>query len=79
MQILRTDCVKVFYFQGPLFTAPSLSELGYLLEDSHFKKKDFFLGGGGTSPTPTGGRKSFSAITEDDRHGVYKYTQAESC
>ena len=44
MQILRTDCVKVFYFQGPLFTPPSPSELGYLLEDSHFKKKDFFFG-----------------------------------
>lgn len=43
MQILRTDCVKVFYFQGPPFTSPSPSELGYLLEDSHFKKKDFFF------------------------------------
>lgn len=61
MQILRTDCVKVFYFQGPLFTAPSPSELGYLLEDSHFKKKDFFWGGGGyISHTDRGEEKLFS-------------------
>lgn len=73
MQVLRTDYVKVFYFQGPLFTPPSPSKLAYLLEDSKFKKTDFF------SPTLAGGRKSFSAIAEKDKRGVYKYTEAESC
>ena len=43
MQVLRTDYVKVFYFQGPLFTPPSPSKLAYLLEDSNFKKTDFFF------------------------------------
>ena len=75
MQVLRTDYVKVFYFQGPLFTPPSPSKLAYLLEDSNFKKADFFFF---TPPTLAGGRKSFSAISEKDKHGVYKYTQAEN-